>query len=424
MAFLTIKRIDVAGNAYSLATCFALLGSAVYIYSQSFAVGTIVVLIGGLFLAISKLRMNAVVDKNDIPAYVALIALFILSAIALAVYGTYPNAQYLKSFVFNLLAFISISTVFWKRFEYINKGVVWFLLIILIVAMLQAGYLFWGVGPDPVRANAADYVAENAYSYSGVRSIFTNPNDLSLVCCLLMVYFTQVSPVSERIKMVIVASLAAVIVLSASRTCIFVATIVVGLYYLKKPRQWIVFAICLAVLWLSLSAAADSGGTGVLNTYWGRKIASISTIATNYVDGGIRNVSDGSVDQRSAGYRQFLTKFDEIGIGSFKAQDYSYLMKGDVLFQADPHSLPIEMSLLYGYVGLVIFIIYMWWMFSSLMRSAGIMRSLSFTFIFFLLTFVSSSEINFPSFWIVTFLIVFGSRWRKGHEIYLGERVV
>jgi hypothetical protein len=229
---------------------------------------------------------------------------------------------------------------------------------------------------------------------------------------------------SERIKMVIVVSLAAVIVLSASRTCIFVAAIVVGLYYLKKPRQWIVFAICLIVLWLSLSAAADSGGTGVLNTYWGRKIASISTIATNYVDGGIRNVSDGSVDQRSAGYRQFLAKFDEIGIGSFKAQDYSYLMKGDVLFQVDPHSLPIEMTLLYGYAGLAIFALYMWWVFSSLMRSFGFMRALTFIFILFMLTFVSSSEINFPSFWIITFLIVIGSRARTGNELYVKDEVV
>lgn len=421
MAILMIKRINVIGNAYGLATCLALLGSSVYIYSRSFAVGTIIVLIGGLFLAISKLRMNAVVDKNDVPVYVALIALFVLSVIALAVYGTYPNVQYLKSFLFNFFAFILFSTLFTKKFKYINKGVIWFLLIILIVAGLQAGYLFWGVGLDPVRENAANYVVENAYGYSGVRSIFTNPNDLSLICCLLLVYFTQISPVSERIKMIIVASLAAVIVLSASRTCILVAAIVVSFHYLKRPKQWAIFSICLVVLWVSLSAAADSGGAGVLNTYWGRKIASISAIATNYIDGGIRNVSDGSVDQRSAGYKQFLSKFNEIGVGSFKAQDYGYLMKGDVLFQADPHSLPIEMSLLYGYAGLVIFFLYMWWVFSSLMRSAGIIRALEFTFIFFLLTFVSSSEINFPSFWIMTFLIVIGSRVRNKNKAHTKE---
>lgn len=421
MTVLRIKRANLSGMAYVLATCLALLGSAAYIYTQSLACGTVIVIIGGFFLSVAKFKVGTAVGKRDLPAYAALVLLFCFSVIAFAVYRTYPNAQYMKSFAFNMFAFICVSSISVRRFRHIDMGVMFFLVIVLAVSAMQATYLFWGFGLDPVQAQSADYVVDNAYSFSGIRSIFMNPNDLSLVCCLLLVYFTQVSLVSERIKLAVVSALAVVIVLSASRTCILVGALIVAMYYLKRPRQWVIFAACLLTLWVSLNAAANSGGGSVSDSYWGKKIASISVMATNFVNGGARDVRDGSVDERSAGYSQFLGKFDLVGFGSFKAQDYGYLMKGDALFQENPHSLPVELSLLYGYAGAMIFVLFMGWIFLSLMDSDGIWYAASFAAIYFMLTFVSSSEINFPSFWILTFLIVMGPR-KRGMQMPIAHK--
>ena len=114
---------------------------------------------------------------------------------------------------------------------------------------------------------------------------------------------------------------------------------------------------------MSLNFLYQSSGSD--ESYWMSRVSSIVDLISYYIGFGSSGISDGSADIRLSTYVDFLENFWSIGLGSFKAKDYSYFLS-DVLMRQDPHSLMVELGLLYGYFGFVVYILIVFWVYLSM----------------------------------------------------------
>lgn len=400
---IRISKQLAKNTLMTAALCAMLLGSFVYIISPSVAIGTVIVLfIGPIYL------FNFFKTKQKSGATVFLLLLLgglvILSIVALLVNPIYSNAQYLKAFGFSFLSLPIIAITLARRPGAINWAVVWYAAIIFIFAVAQITYIYFGVGLDPARLDSAQYVIDNLVGYVGPRSIFSNPNDFAAVCLLIVIYFLFKSSISEIWKNFITLVSSAMVLFSGSRICIASLILLLVAYYLKDWAKFGRAALVASVGGIIIVAFTGFGIQSFGDSYWFNKLLSFEDLILYYIGMGAGRIADGSADVRISTYAEFLSNIGSIGVGSFKAQDYSYFLS-DVLMREDPHSLMVELGLLYGYFGLLIYILILVWIYVSARRRQERWTSMVLTFIVAMLTFTSSSMVNFPAFWVLLFMI-------------------
>lgn len=410
---LTFSRSSFRSNLRGSVLFFLLAGSFFWIYAQPFAIGTVLAFAIGPLIFATHLR-NRGFRKQEV-GMVAVLALFcVLMAIGTMLSSSESNIRYLKAFFLNFFSFFVVRNLVESNDGSISKGFFAFLAFIILIGGAQITYVSFGFGLDPTRLDAADYELNDIYRYSGIRSIFPNPNDFSLICTLSLIFVCYGISLGSKTRAMTIALLFAMILLAASRTCIVAAVAILLVYYTSNVRRSIILIALISVLTILAASGTDLMLGSADASYWRIRLDSISSIATDLYRNGYSSISDGSIDLRTSGYLQFASKFLEVGFGSFEAADYGYFFKRGDLIDQNPHSLLIELSLLFGYFGFLASLYLFYWFYSMLrtaMKNRG--TAIFLTSLVFALSFVSSSVINFNSFWVLIYLIAAGVHQRQ-----------
>lgn len=396
---ISISKKLTKNTAMAFMLCAMLLGSFVYILSPSFAVGTVLALLVGPIYLMSFLKLRQ--DSTVVFLFILIGALLVFSIVALLIHPSYENLQYLKAFGFSFLSIPIVTMALSRRPSSVELAVVLFLAIVVVVAVAQLAYIYFGIGMNPARMDAEQYVLDDLVRFSGPRSIFGNPNDFGAICAMVLIYILYKSSMSDAIKGIGIIVLSLMIFLSASRISIFSLLLILIFYYFRGGLKWKKIALSVFVfgaIFLSLNLLYR--GSGSDESYWLSRTSSLVELIASYAGFGAGKMSDGSVDIRLSTYVDFLSNFWSIGVGSFKAKDYSYFLS-DVLMRQDPHSLMVELGLLYGYFGFIIYVLIIFWVYLSMRQGHGNFIALVLAFVVAMLTFTSSSVINFPGFWVM-----------------------
>ncbi len=378
-----------------------LLGATFYVGSPSFAVGVLLTLVLGPFCLIEFI-WDERPSNTGLFVLMGVGLLVALSVLGVMAYPTYGNLQYLKAFAFAFFALPIIAVVGRRRRTAIDRAIVAYLIVICAIAFAQVTFIYFGVGLDPTRADAAAYVAADPFAHVGVKSLFGNPNDFATICLLLIIVILLRSSFRESVKALCTGTLALMILFAASRLCIVGLALVLAAYYLTSWQRWryaFLGACAAAGALLLLKFHSTDFATG---SYWLTKLMSISEVGLSYLSGGIGNAAARFDTDRALTYGRFVLGFGSIGFGSFQAKNYGYFLT-DPLMRQDPHSLMVELGLLYGYPGFLVFCLLLWWASQSIRRSHGLRISLFVSATIFLTTFTSSSEVNFPTYWVLLF---------------------
>lgn len=368
-----------------------------------------VVAVGVGVFALMRVLSFGLIRQWNVGAFIALAGLVVLSLIGVVVYPVKENMLYVESFLYNFSCFAIVLVLLPKRREVIKLVILAFFIIIAFFALVQVTFLFFGFGMDPTMVQYADMSGNaDTYQAAGVRSVFFNSNDFGVCCTLMMLYFIYGCELPGKYRLILIAVLATMIVLSGSRSCLVVTCLLLLWYYMTNWRRILGFIVALVFAVGAAAWLVATSKLSIADSYFGAKIATLIAIGAAYFVGG-GHIADGSVNERTGAYLEFLHKFGNVGVGSFKANDYEYIIKSSALLSQDPHSLVIELSLLYGYIGLVLFTMLMVWIYFSMRRNCGNTTAAFVVVFVMILGFVSSSSIGHRDFWILLFVLVCGA---------------
>jgi len=226
---IRISKRSTKNALLAIMLCVMLLGSFVYILSPTFAVGTVLVLLIGPIYLVNFLKLRQ--GRTVTLLFVLIGALMVLSVVALLIHPSYENLQYFKAFGFCFLSIPIVAMALTKRPGSVNSAVVLYLVIVFVFAVAQLTYIYFGVGLNPARVDAEQYVLDDLVRFTGPRSIFGNPNDFGAICVLALIYILYRSSLSDAHKGVGVIVLSLMVFLSASRISIFGLLLILIAYY-------------------------------------------------------------------------------------------------------------------------------------------------------------------------------------------------
>ena len=382
--------------------CIMLLGSTFCIWSKFYLSGTLISIFPGVFF-LSRLFFNKKISCINFLLLFCLFLILVCSAISLFFYRTSVNFEYFKAFILIFFSFVIVISIPFGDRHIAENGVMFFFAIIMLYAFLQISYIFFHVGMNPVRPDLLSkaYIVENAFQYSGVRSIYSDTNNFSFVCVLLTIYFLYATYFSRTTKLFLSIVLFFMVIFSASRSCFVADSIILGLFFLKEIKDCAAFCLFSLLIFFSVSFLSGYSCNSFSNSFFISKLLTIFSIVGNFLNGQALN--DSSITSRGQNYLLLFQKFDQLGFGSFNAQHYD-LAKNSLLFSQNPHSLIVEFSFLYGYLGLMVSLFLFLWFYLSIRKVFKKSKSVVITASLFLLTFVCSSTISFPAFWFLFFL--------------------
>jgi len=249
-----------------------------------------------------------------------------------------------------------------------------------------------------------------------VTSIFTNPNDLSVVSFLSLLTFTMLKNTNNDLKlnsavcfyMYILTFF--LIIISLSRT-VFIFFLLFSFFYfravgLKKfNKYFILFSfILISILFLYLLQTEASGNNDLLSVIQ-RRIKSVLDIM-------LGNELDGSSSSRLSNYGYFFSNINNIeffGMGNKNYFDFYKSASFNIdIYRYSPHSFVFEIILAFGYpmLGLIL-MFFLCYLYIIKNCNRRLFRGLFFVFfIFFIFSFVMSSIFRTP---IIYMLFLFSS---------------
>ncbi|WP_447741408.1 O-antigen ligase family protein [Variovorax boronicumulans] len=246
----------------------------------------------------------------------------------------------------SLFLYYAKSPSTWRFLKFSLSAV---LAIELALAFLQISYYSIGVGLPPA--------VEDYEEFSFVSGSFANANDFSVfVAASCMALYSCWTLEGKNIRGYVFLGLSAMgVFVSLSRTVflfmlIFIALALLqsGKIAIRAPKKksnifllGVISLICLAFIFIISSDFLV--GTSVFE----RSIARIGQVG--------EITSDDSSAARSVVYIRFLENFFNLGWGTFADLNYSVFFEpGDFYLMAiNPHSFLVEMSFLYGWLGLI-----------------------------------------------------------------------
>lgn len=390
-----------------------LFGATLFIYTPSFAIGTLIIVGISPFFFIPFIT-DKLLSLEDICLFFWLSVLFIFSVASCFVYIEIANFQYLKAFGLNLLTFPVLYYIVKQKANTAGTAVIFYLVVILIIGFLQQSYIFFGHGIDPKNDATLNYVSDNVIQLLGIRSIFDNSNDFAAICVLILFLVCYGFNFSNVIRTTAISAISITLLLTASRLSFAAGLLILIPYYLSSKRRLIGVIYFILLLSISISTVMYIIDVSIFETFWGSKLLSFSLLFGITEVNGTLQTADESAISRISNYTVVMQNIHNLGSGSFRAQNYSDIVKEGGLFSENPHSLFFELALLYGYYGIFSYVGIFYWLMTSIrsMKSSLIVNFM-LTSSLVLLTFASSSSINFPAFWVLLFLI--GLTAKYGH---------
>ena len=213
------------------------------------------------------------------------------------------------------------------------------------IIALQMSYLYYGIGLEPKSADGTT----SALFPTGSQG---NPNNsASLLLCMLTICSFHPNFKNNRTIKLILPIVGAAIFFTLSRTILIIyILILIEIVLRNKPQK---YKIVLVSALLSLSAMTYftilSG-----DTTW-ENIDSPISRALNRTNSLKDIQGDDSINFRLIAHERLIESIGKLGPGTFSDQNYSkFLQSSDgSLMAANPHSIIVEYSFLYGYTGLI-----------------------------------------------------------------------
>ena len=395
----------VANYAVASVLALFLVGAPAHLFlSQLSVVNLVSVLVIAAFLSrIRRLRFGVAGW-----VCVALFAVYVLcAAIAVSYSFNDENIRVLRGTLVSAASVMLGGGVIWRFKRTVIDGALISVMILAVVGcVLQMTFLFYGVGLDPA-INDQFVLGESSGGLAfGLRSFFTNPNDLSVFGALCLLYFS----LSRQHLWWCGATLSfLLVVLGGSRAALVVGMIVVFSVLISRPWRLLLFSLSMAGVVFGIMAI----GTGE-KWYVVARVEDLFQVFNSGLS------VDGSLSLRYESFIYFLSHYGLFLVPSFDAslpfhafRDASF---DSGLVSRSPHNFLIELHGLFGGVGLVIFVTFGFLVLNKLGRRYGwVIASVVFVFLCFL-TAVPSSFVNFHQFFFLVSLMCRSSDWAKHSE--------
>lgn len=369
--------------------------------AQFFYPGSIVALYSALAIFALAALSSATLKK----IYVKYIALFlILFVFSFIVYKFGPRGEFEPrlSFVHNFaLALALILTSRITDQEQGSKKILTLISVILFAEALivigQFTYLNWNLGVKPR--------TENFDATGVITGSYGNPNNVATILTLgVLTVIKSNSILKETHKYALSAFTGIAIFITLSRTALVLYLAGHAFFYIKslfshfsKERLLRTIAV-ISVISSSFYALYLTQGN-VDNPVIERSMSRISSIFSTQ--------GDESANFRAIAHIRLFENIAGLGFGTFSDLNYRTFFKEDdeELMKVNPHSVIVELSFLYGYLGLAIASIFFLSIFRDIYKSSGKTTSIFLISCIALLQAVPSTLLAIPSFFFFTIIL-------------------
>lgn len=234
-----------------------------------------------------------------------------------------------------------------QHYLFVHRALATFLLVQLLICLGQLSTYSFGLGL-PVSHLYADWFA--------ITGTLTNANDLGalvlaisfFVIGLEKFFFKESRPLFWVVAFVL-------LLLTASRSAIFMTVLLFFLSRLNNIRQLIGYVVTVVIVGVVVTLLLNYVDLPELS-HMTRRLNSFINIADNGV------MADASMNARSSSYVYFLKQLPVLGFGSWEINNY-YQFAGtadfidkELLFR-HPHALIVEIGYWLGWLGLFLFMI-------------------------------------------------------------------
>jgi hypothetical protein len=269
--------------------------------------------------------------------------------------------------------------------------VYWYIILEFLLALAQLSYFLLGIG---LKANTIHEGMVAGSQFNG--------NNLAAIIVLLAIfllyhkeYFTRLTWIF--IQVVIVLTL--VFTFSRLALIIYVFSFIVYNGF-PKPKQLLLYTLFI-FLFFYLVMNVDSVGFPTIDNliYKARSILMIFTVGFE---------TDSSTMGRSESYYNFFNQLPHLGWGSGEILNYTQFTKGvnfsDPTLYFNPHSLIIELGYWMGYLGVILFIILLGFLYFCSLKHSLVTR-IWIIIIVLLVSSIPSSAIPLMAIWIGMMLL-------------------
>ncbi len=381
-----------------------LIGSPAHLISpQISAVNLISVLVAGAFLVSMpqrKMRMIGWVCFFTFALYIA------CATIGVILFFNEENIRVLRGALVAAVAVYLGGSVHvpWKT-EQISFILTSVLIVAMMVCALQVSFILTGLGLDPSLNNQFDITQSSEGLSFGIRSFFTNPNDLSVFAALCLIYFSLRKPHS----FFRVALCCVLIALGGSRMAMVIGLIIILIVSTNSLRRMLALVgvfVFLVVVWDGLVPPSGLYAVSRLNDLFDVLRSGVGV--------------DGSLSLRLDSFLYFISQYHRFIIPSFDASipfaGFNHASFDYWLVARSPHNFLVELHGLFGGLGLLIACGLGVVFFQRLANGFGVLLAMAIIFGVGLLSLVPSSLVNFHQFFFVAAALCRASSWecKKG----------
>lgn len=376
-------------------------GSYIHIGSTALS-GTNIIAALGIFFILNDLSKNK--SKFNVFKFLGAISIFLIVLLAgysLILNNTEPNIRLLRNAITAFVAIYLGSLVAERYPRELTKALQVSIIFYLIIALLQFSYLILGYGFNPADRFVDAGFFDASLSNIGFPSVFTNPNDFSLISLLILIYFMFAATARINNYFIIIAMLC--IFVSGSKVAILISfiAIILKMQLEKSMKAYLALffiILCAALIYFSF----PEEGVGLYSI--DRFIVTILEILSGSLD------VNSSISIRLQSLVYFLSNYNNFLWGIFEAgvpfTQFAYADFKTDLIELNPHSFVIEIHALFGIFGLFIIIGVFTSVFLLLLKKYNLFISLYLWISFVLISSIPSSILGISSYFALVACII------------------
>jgi hypothetical protein len=399
-----LPAFKLADSVLVAAVALFLVGAPAHVYYSEFSVVNV-----ASILTLSVLLYHLPRIRLSLTGWISVaIFLFYISCAVIGVLHSFneENTRVLRGVVVSAASVSMVSVLNSRRgLKFVDQALALALIIATAVCLLQISFVFFGVGLNP--AINDQFIQSDSLGglQVGLRSFFTNPNDLSVFGALCLLYFAISQP---RMWVFGVLLSCALVVVSGSRSAMVVGLIAVLLVSLARVSRLVILVFIAIVI-----VVPQGVFTPAENWYFVARVRDLIQVTNDGI------TSDGSISLRFESFMFFISHYGLFLVPSFDAS-LPFAAYGGANFDASlvsrsAHNYLIELHGLFGAAGLVIFLGFAALSLYRLSVRCGCLVGFMVFSAICVLSVVPSSLVNFHQFFfIVAAMCQFRSKLESG----------
>lgn len=400
-----MQRVDFYNLGRKFSFLLLILYPQINFIAQRF--GTLLYAFGALFYLFDIAQRRFIYINHRILKYIVLFCIISSMHILLFLFGEkgYFPPRPLHLHAFAILALLYGASTLGRSKDgnsWILTSVTICLLIEILIIISQFTYITYGFGLPP---KADDFIFMGAITGS-----YGNPNNVSVMITLQIfaLYKNGFLKKQSATSSLIIFSAFCAVFLTMSRVCFIIFSIFILMYYFRKANagnksdrlksavQWIFAVFLLIIFAWNFNYEELNNNSPVFNRSIER-LVSTSNLS-----------SDESAAFRMISHARLLENIHNLGIGSFSDLSYHRFFQGDDdwLLKVNPHSFIVEMSFLYGYIGLILASVFILFIaFDLISNKSSIYLSIFFIISFIFFQMIPSSLLANPLFFFLCVIL-------------------